>query len=399
MSNRTVDHNGWMEVGDNPIAKVGVFPYLGREIGAPNPDQIYYVYRSAEELQSQETIDSFKLIPFIDDHEMLGANATPAERKGIQGVVGERVYYDEPYLRGNIRVLSDSVRSIIDSKTKIELSPGYRCRYDFTPGVFNGTPYDVKQTNIRANHLALVREGRSGADVSVQDHSIITIDTAELINMNLEAILEAIAAMSDEDKARLRSALGAPAAATDQDNPDGEGLTDEQKAAAVETAAAAAATAAAATEAAAKATEAAETGDPAAAEEAAEAAAAAATTAEVAEEASTEAMDAMKKQIAKLEKQLAAQDTAALLQSISRRDKLADRVSHFVGTFDHAAMTEAQVAAYGIEKLGIKCAKGFESVALDAWMQGRKPESAQASTAMDARVDSRSVKSKLWGDK
>ncbi|MBG3014860.1 DUF2213 domain-containing protein, partial [Proteus mirabilis] len=69
---------------------------------------------------------------------------------------------------------------------KIELSPGYRCIYDFTPGEFNGERYDAIQRHIRANHLALVDEGRTGADVAVQDHSVITIDTKELIRMNPE---------------------------------------------------------------------------------------------------------------------------------------------------------------------------------------------------------------------
>ncbi|MDE9567464.1 DUF2213 domain-containing protein, partial [Xenorhabdus bovienii] len=37
--------NGWLEVKDNPISKVGVFDYMGSEIGAPNPGDLYRVYR------------------------------------------------------------------------------------------------------------------------------------------------------------------------------------------------------------------------------------------------------------------------------------------------------------------------------------------------------------------
>ncbi|WP_114078353.1 DUF2213 domain-containing protein, partial [Proteus mirabilis] len=173
------------EVKDNPISKVGVFDYLGFEIGAPIPEKIYKVYRPQEELASTETINSFKLMPFVDEHEMLGKDGTPAETKGIQGVIGERVYFEYPYLRGNIKILSNSALNQIEGG-KIELSPGYRCIYDFTPGEFNGERYDAIQRHIRANHLALVDEGRTGADVAVQDHSVITIDTKELIRMNEE---------------------------------------------------------------------------------------------------------------------------------------------------------------------------------------------------------------------
>ena len=144
------------------------------------------MYRPQEELASTETINSFKLMPFVDEHEMLGKDGTPAETKrDTKGVIGRRVYFEYPYLRGNIKILSNSALNQIEGG-KIELSPGYRCVYDFTPGEFNGERYDAIQRHIRANHLALVDEGRTGADVAVQDHSVITIDTKELIRMNPE---------------------------------------------------------------------------------------------------------------------------------------------------------------------------------------------------------------------
>lgn len=81
---RTYDLNGCLEVKDNPISKVGVFDYLGAEINAPDPSRIYRVYRPEEELRSIDTINSFRLMPFIDEHEMLGKDATPAEKKGYR---------------------------------------------------------------------------------------------------------------------------------------------------------------------------------------------------------------------------------------------------------------------------------------------------------------------------
>src|SRR5690554_3928966 len=85
-SNRTYDINGWAEIKGNPLSKVGVFPYSGAQISPDlGPDKIYYVYRPEEELNNQETIDSFKLIPWTDDHTMLGKSdegLTPAELKG-----------------------------------------------------------------------------------------------------------------------------------------------------------------------------------------------------------------------------------------------------------------------------------------------------------------------------
>lgn len=81
-SAREYDINGWAEIKGNPISKVGVFPYLGSQIDKSLiPDKIYQVYRPMEELNNPETINSFKLVPWTDEHEMLGKGMTPAEKK------------------------------------------------------------------------------------------------------------------------------------------------------------------------------------------------------------------------------------------------------------------------------------------------------------------------------
>ena len=99
MTKRQKDINGWFEVKDNPISKVGVFDYSGAQIGAADPNRIYRVYRPAEELADPATIESFKLLPIVDDHTMLGnpnEGMTAAEDKGVAGVIGEEVYFKHP---------------------------------------------------------------------------------------------------------------------------------------------------------------------------------------------------------------------------------------------------------------------------------------------------------------
>ena len=114
---------------------------------------------------------------------------------------------------------------------------------------------------------------------------------------------------------------------------------------------------------------------------------------EKAQDEDTEA--AMDARIKHLERKLAAMDTA-LVTGIADRDALASKLSEFVGTFDSARMTVAQVAAYGVSKLGIPCTKGAERVALDAWLHGRTPERKKAGIAQDGKaVDIM----KIWGAK
>ena len=70
---KEIDLNGFWKIENNPISKEGVFPYLGKQISPDlEPDKIYMVYRPASELTSEETIESFNGVPFIDEHEMIG---------------------------------------------------------------------------------------------------------------------------------------------------------------------------------------------------------------------------------------------------------------------------------------------------------------------------------------
>lgn len=418
MTKRTYDNNGRLEVKDNPISKVGVFDYLGAEIGAPVPDKIYRVLRPPEELASEETINSFKLTPFIIEHEMLGKHATPAEMKGIQGVIGENVYFDPPYLRANIKIFSDVALSNIDSG-KIDLSPGYRSKYEFISGIYEGQHYDAIQRHLRGNHLALVDEGRTGPDVAVQDHLVITIDTKELIRMNEEENKEKQTAdegaFTAEQVTALKSIIAEVIAqtkpSTDENLEEEKKSTDanpeeEQKAEEAVTAAEVAA-------------EEATTGTP----EAVEAAEVAIETAVEAIEEAKEHLDqattdslnrrlkrlkngigtmdeiaSLKRKIKRLEASKPTMDTGVLLKQIGERDSLAHKLTPFLGVFDHAAMTKQQVAEYGVDKLGIQCGKGNEAIALDAWMQGRVPDSQKATVTMDSAVSNQSIMDK-WGAK
>ncbi|BBU96714.1 DUF2213 domain-containing protein [Providencia rettgeri] len=418
MTKRTYDNNGWLEVTDNPISKVGVFDYLGAEIGAPVPDKIYRVLRPPEELASEETINSFKLTPFIIEHEMLGKHATPAEKKGIQGVIGENVYFDPPYLRANIKIFSDVALSNIDSG-KIDLSPGYRSKYEFTSGIYEGQHYDAIQRHLRGNHLALVDEGRTGPDVAVQDHLVITIDTKELIRMNEEENKEKQTAdegaFTAEQVTALKSIIAEVIAQTKpstDENPEEEKKStdadpeEEQKAEQAVTAAEVAA-------------EEATTGTP----EAVEAAEVAIETAVEAIEEAKEHLDqattdslnrrlkrlkngigtmdeiaSLKRKIKRLEASKPTMDTGVLLKQIGERDSLAHKLTPFLGVFDHATMTKQQVAEYGVDKLGIQCGKGNETIALDAWMQGRVPDSQKVTVTMDSVVSNQSIMDK-WGAK
>lgn len=381
MTQRKEDINGWFEVKDNPISKVGIFDYLGAQIGAPESQRIYRVYRPASELSNQETIDSFKLLPIVDDHTMLGhphEGLTPAEEKGVDGVIGEEVYFKHPYLYANIKVFSSTLRQKIEAG-KIDLSGGYRCFYEFTPGIFEGEPYDAIQRQPRGNHLALVHEGRMGSDVVVLDHLTFTVDTKDNTHMDndklpgdklpgdkllgeklLSALKSALASLEKGDALAkdqldqlgsalnhllepandtLPESLATPPFSDDDDelvelqNIDDDELAPEPLNQPINTNA---------------------------------------NDAHFSQK-SPNSPNAKVSQVSQTS--LASMDTRHVIAALNLRDRLAQNLSQIIGTFDHSAMTVQDVAIYGARKLGLKCKRRNVIVAVSAYLTGIKSAS------------------------
>jgi hypothetical protein len=365
---RITDSNGWFEVKRNPLSRVGVFPYRGASLGleGPDADKVVRVYRPESELSSPECLESFKLLPWVDEHTLLGPDEgqTPAEAKGVHGVIGENVFYDSGVVYGNIKAFSNSLGRLIEAGKK-QLSAGYRCVYDWTAGTFNGQPYDCVQRQIRGNHLALVQEGRMGPSVAVMDSLTFTFDAQEAIPMDPEKkdgegemTLTQIAALVKSFGPQIAAinaaiaSLGQPAAAA------APGATDGTPPAAAAT------------------------------EEKPEAAAAADKVAAAAMDAALApirtAVDALTKSVATMDAALQAMP-AKLATDTAARDKLATRLGAHVGTFDAADKTLSQVAAYGCEKLGLKPPAGSELVAVESYLTAaEKAPSAVVRTGLDA---------------
>lgn len=398
MTARRFDANGWFEVEANPISRVGVFPYMGRQIGAPEPDRVYWVLRPEVELSAPETLASFRLLPFVDEHAMLGDAAhglTPAEDKGVHGVLGERVYFDAAsgIVYSNLKCFSETLRDEIDGGKK-ELSCGYRCTYDFSPGVWNGQRFDAVQRNIRGNHIALVERGRMGPEIAVLDQFAMDAKDAQdmdpelaqkclnaaqaLVAVLTEAIGGATAPAAPAAGAPPAGEGGAPPVEKKDAPPAGEGGGGDTNSSS-------------------------EKGEDTNSGADGQDSLGGADGSDTIQGKTGEdtmslkdpttgqdaglTLDAARAEITRLSNELAAakgasaatgMDEAAVVAALGKRDTLAERLKPHVGTFDHAGMTHAQVAAYGVEKLGLKeIPAGSEAVALDAYLAA-KPDPSQA---------------------
>lgn len=412
-SARKYDLNGWPEIKGNPISKVGIFEYLGRDISPDlEPEKIYKVYRPEEELTDPETLESFKLLPWTNEHAMLGSDEgmLPPEEKGIHGVIGEDVYFEDGYLKGNLKIFSTKLAQMIDSGKK-ELSIGYRCLYDLTAGVYDGEKYDAVQRQIRGNHLATVTEGRSGHDVAVLDHFRITFDSRDITmaatrggekQRSLQSLHDKCMAMADEIKSVMQ---GGEDFIEDEDMQEEEKGYEKEKGETKE----------AAKE---MKKESAEEGDAKDEEglpkkfvnkaevEGDEA---------IEEEAMSEdedkpgdqskpkdskGMDSKMRALSAEVRQLKSRSTKDVLREISHRDALAGRLSNVIGTFDHSSKTYDEVARYGVKKLGLRCATGHEVAALEGYLSAPRTNEVLGIHSMDSgTVKTDSIDAHLNGGK
>lgn len=373
-SAREKDHNGFITIRDNPITRAGVFQYKGSSLPDADPSRVYNVYRPLEELEDPEALESFKGLPIIDEHEMLGEryDRSPEDR-GVHGSVLESVALKGMDVVANLRIWSRTLKGLIESGKK-GLSLGYNCAFEKTAGEFQGIAYDYIQRKIRGNHLALVTTGRSGTSVldkhDVFDHFDLALDTREL-NMadkdedkskdtekakdeSPKMGLSEVHAWAKENMPMFKELLEMMGVESGDTDADEQALDEDTKE---------------------------KSGDQEKAED---------------EDKDDKKEKAMDKETDKamdaaevraiVKTQLAGERKAQLLD-ITVRDQLVKELTPLIGTFNHSAMDSAEVAAYGADKLELHAPKGQELGTLRGYLAGvKKGGDTKTGFAMDSAI-------------
>lgn len=169
-SQRTTDENGFLHVGASHITKAAVNPYYGREVpgwqeAGLDPEAVYYGLRDPEELQA--SLETWAGLPLHIEHHI--DSADEPQKLTRVGAVGTGAVWNPPYVDAPLTVWDRAAIDAIEDGSFRELSCAYRYDPDFTPGSYEGIPYDFIMRNIRGNHVALVEDGRAGPDVVVAD--------------------------------------------------------------------------------------------------------------------------------------------------------------------------------------------------------------------------------------
>ncbi|WP_293048524.1 DUF2213 domain-containing protein [Pandoraea sp.] len=182
---RKYDTDGRMYVKRSHISKAGVNPYWGKEIPeweglGLDPDRVYNVFRPPEELR--KGAETFKTLPILLIHKHVTADNP--QKDLIIGATGSNVEFDGEYLDNDLGFWDSQYIDKIESDEQRELSSSYRYVAILENGSYDGSPYDIKMTNIEGNHVALVVEGRAGPDVLVADTQIHSPEKVRTVKLN-----------------------------------------------------------------------------------------------------------------------------------------------------------------------------------------------------------------------
>lgn len=154
-------------IADANAVRTGIQLYAGTEVGKPEM-QVVRVYRGEDQVRDANSLRSFSHAPVTIDHPAEMVSADNWKQLAV-GEVSTEAAWDGNRIRLPL-ILKDKAAIDAVSAGKRELSAGYTCDLVWEAGrTPSGEAYDARQTNIRANHVAIVDHGRAGSECRIGD--------------------------------------------------------------------------------------------------------------------------------------------------------------------------------------------------------------------------------------
>lgn len=194
--------------GEAIVSRAGVFKYRNAD------GSIRGELRHPDDIFTEESLDSLRMIPITNDHPPEFVNASNASKYQI-GQTGERYDIDNDQIIVSMTVTHQDAINAIEAG-KVELSMGYTVDLKPESGNYDGEKYDARQLSPRYNHLAIVKKGRAGpvARLRFDDASELVASNLEerkkltnLEGINMKEDNEGIIATLKADKSKIESKL------------------------------------------------------------------------------------------------------------------------------------------------------------------------------------------------
>lgn len=145
---------------DVVITRTGVFLYRNAD------GSLRRELRHPDEVLKQDSLRTMEMLPVTLFHPSEGeVNADNAKQLSV-GFTGESVKVDGKNIKNSILITDqDAIDAVVGGVQ--ELSLGYNIVRDWTSGKYDNEEYDLKQTEIEYNHLALVPKARAGGEARI----------------------------------------------------------------------------------------------------------------------------------------------------------------------------------------------------------------------------------------
>jgi hypothetical protein len=149
------------------LTRAGVFTYYNAD-GSERKE-----YRSTAEVFRSDSLSTLIAAPVTHGHPPAMVDVANRGKYDL-GNVGDNIVRDGGKVGATVYVKDGKLISAIERGDLREVSCGYNCDLDPTPGIVpDGEPdagqhYDAQQKNISYNHVALVPQGRAGSEVRLR---------------------------------------------------------------------------------------------------------------------------------------------------------------------------------------------------------------------------------------
>lgn len=178
LQNVQKNDNGFLTY-DFIAAQTGVFPYFDFELG-----KVVYELKHPDDLLTDEIAKQLCNIPITEDHpwELV---STDNAKEYVKGMTNTTSSIEDNKLTGQGTIFDAGLIGNVLSGHKKECSLGFTCVVVDESGVYEGKPYDRRQTQFSINHLAMVAKARCGSECSAkldskEEHAIqIRMDEVE----------------------------------------------------------------------------------------------------------------------------------------------------------------------------------------------------------------------------
>lgn len=173
-----------------------------------NPGKIVRMLRPDTEVFSVDSLASIAFKPVTNNHPPNNISAKDAKNY-IIGIAKEALQEND-YVKGELTIYDQKTIDEIKGGKK-QISLGYSSDWEMIEGVDSKYgPYDGVMKNIRANHVAIVANGRAGTNVKILDKKEgVKMAERSIGNVKLEisddkvGVIDALVADAEETKKNL----------------------------------------------------------------------------------------------------------------------------------------------------------------------------------------------------